>query len=74
MATPTPYDVKDGLTPELAKQYRRQAQAVWDQKRSTTTVHIYYSHLTGSWIEFKASTRYPGRFMLSYYRQCPCGG
>lgn len=68
-----PFYVEDGLTYRQAKARIRQLGAILRTDKSTEFRHVHYSASATAWILYENSTAVPGRFILAFYRACPCG-
>ena len=68
-----PFHVEDGLTYRQARARIRQLGGILRTDVSTETRHIHYSASATAWIAYENSPAVTGRFVLSFYRACPCG-
>lgn len=68
-----PFHVEDGLTYRQAKARIRQLGGILRTDVSTGIRHIHYSASATAWIAYESSPVVAGRFVLSFYRACPCG-
>ena len=48
-----------------------QMGAVYKPDVSTSSKWVYWASKKGSWVTV---TRYSGRIVISYYKECPCSG
>ena len=69
-----PFHVEDSLTFKQAKARIRQLNGILRTDKSTGTRHVHYSATATAWITYEVSPTMADRFVLKFYKVCPCGG